>query len=55
MSSNERNIESQLTTVSRTDWKPPYTNSKIRLERVGNMVFAKCEIYTGWAAGLFHG
>ena len=26
--------------VTHTDWKPPFTNSKIRLERVGNMVFA---------------
>lgn len=26
--------------MSRTDWKPPFTNSKIRLERVGNIVFA---------------
>lgn len=37
---NLRNVESRLTTVSRTDWKPPFTNSKIRLERVGNIVFA---------------
>lgn len=35
-----RNVESRLTTVFRTDWKPPFTNSKIRLERVGNIVLA---------------
>ena len=26
--------------MSRTDWKPPFTNSKIWLDRVGNIVLA---------------
>ena len=26
--------------VTRTEWKPPFTNSKIRLKRVGNIVLA---------------
>lgn len=33
-------LTSLQVSVTHTDWKPPFTNSKIRLERVGNIVLA---------------
>lgn len=33
-------LTSLQVSVTRTEWKPPYTNDKIRLERIGRMVFA---------------